>query len=137
MRWLSLGQATERLFEMMTVVNELIYEKVQAAGKVKAKEVFEKVKNKEFWTITAYLADIFATFNKGCKKMQGDNVNMLQTRDAINSIVNDITKMINDLSSSNSNENLTEFKHLKKRSFDNDLKKHLIAHLKEIQSRYV
>lgn len=135
MRWLSLGQATERLYEMMTLVTELIYEKVQATGKVKVKEVFAKIKNKDFWHITAYLADIFSTFNKGCKKMQGDQVNMFQTRDAIDSIVNDTTKLIRDLGSKN--ENFTEFKHLKKRALNNDLKNHLIAHLKEIQNRCV
>lgn len=135
MRWLSLGQSSGRLFEMMPLVMELIYEKVQQAGKKRAKEAFQRVKNPDFWKIVSYLADIFAMFNKGCKKMQGDRVNMLDTKHAITSIISDTDKMLGDLSSNN--ENLVEFKYLKKSELDDNLKEHLIGHLKEVQNRYV
>lgn len=135
MRWLSLGQSSGRLFEMMPLVIELIYEKIKQAGKKRAKEVYKKIKNPDFWKVVAYLADIFAKFNKGCKKMQGDKVNMLDTKHAITSIINDTDKMLADLCSNT--ENFVEFIYLKKSDLDEDLKEHFIGHLKEIQNRYV
>lgn len=63
---------------MLPLVCELIDEKLlNNPNQVKAQEMGKIIKNKSFWGIISYLADLFSTMNAACKEMQGDQVNFL------------------------------------------------------------
>lgn len=79
MRWLSAALAMNRLFLLRKQVEAVIVEKIRMSrpdeGK-KAKKILDIMTHPHFWIQVAYMADVFSIFNKYCKEMQGNNVDL-------------------------------------------------------------
>lgn len=73
-RWLSVGKATVRLFELSSECYEVIMERVEAGVKG-ARELIDVVDSDEFWLGIAYMADVFTILNISCVGMQGKTMN--------------------------------------------------------------
>lgn len=78
-RWLSLGNAEERLIELAPQVLELVHEKASTRG-VKVKKMLEIVDDEKFWVYVAYMADLFSKLNETCVAMQGEEINVFDVR---------------------------------------------------------
>lgn len=74
-RWLSAGEAENRLFELHDDVVELINERANIRNVKKAETVKKIIEKPEFWPIVAYIADVCTILNKTCKNLQYANIN--------------------------------------------------------------
>lgn len=76
-RWLSLGKATTRLFDLSDEVYTVIMEKA-LDNVATAKSFVEVVDDDTFWLGISYMSDIFTILNKSCIGMQGHNVTIFK-----------------------------------------------------------
>lgn len=79
-RWLSAGQATQRLYELRAEVNQVVIARAQIRGRVKAGKVLEKISNPDFQPLVAYMADVFSVLNKTCSQMQTHDISTFEVK---------------------------------------------------------
>uniref|UniRef100_A0A336N3Z0 CSON010480 protein n=1 Tax=Culicoides sonorensis TaxID=179676 RepID=A0A336N3Z0_CULSO len=93
-RWNSIGNSQLRLSELQAEVEDLIYERTLERNSKKAKEMYNIIKEPDFFIYISYMGDLFTMLNKTCNKMQGDCVNKFDTYDAIETCLENLRKII-------------------------------------------